>query len=274
MSENVQAEARFINPEWKGRSEIPRIYSKETRYANTTPHSVEILDARPLQERGEIDLDRNGFTLLKHRSSIADFSDAEKFGAAYQAEMQKVVEELTGADQIFPLFKVSVRAANPTTFFGDGYSLYFHCDSSWDELDGILAEQLREAGSPLADNRDGWHFALYNTWRPVDQTVYQNPLTLIDAASLDAEDLINYGLDEGNEGDDGFVAMVPIYKESQRLMYYPYMEPDEVLIFKQADTRRGYAQTVPHTSFRDPRAASDAPRRRSVEMRYICAFRA
>ena len=58
MSENVQAEARFINPEWKGRSEIPRIYSKETRYANTTSHSVEILDARPLQERGEIDLDR------------------------------------------------------------------------------------------------------------------------------------------------------------------------------------------------------------------------
>ncbi len=48
--------------------------------------------------------------------------------------------------------------------------------------------------------------------------------------------------------------------------------PDEVLIFKQLDSRPDKAQVCPHTSFVHPDTAPDALERRSIELRMMCAF--
>ena len=75
MSESVAARVRYLNPDWRGRSERPRVSSRDTRRANTRFYQVQIEDARPLQERGELDLDTNGFVLVPHRTRVKDFRD-------------------------------------------------------------------------------------------------------------------------------------------------------------------------------------------------------
>lgn len=50
------------------------------------------------------------------------------------------------------------------------------------------------------------------------------------------------------------------------------MATHEVLVFKQMDTRDVLAQCVFHSSFDDPTSPPEAPGRRSIETRILCAF--
>lgn len=268
MPETVRAEVRYVNPEWRGRSEIPQIYSKELRYANTSVHQVEIQDARPLLERGELDLDRHGFTLVEHYSRAAGFGEEGEFGKDYLEEMEQLIRQVAGADETFMFNEATVRAANPKTFFGDGYALYFHTDYSDRLRASNERELLAKANSPLLDDASGWGFAWYNLWRPANGEVEQNPLALIDASSLDPHDLVPYGLDPDNKT----VSMLPLFSSGQRVFYFSRMRNHEVLIFKQADSRQNTGKVCPHTSFRIPDAPDNARRRRSVEARFMCAF--
>ena len=71
----VTASIAFLNSEWKDADDMARIYSRETRHANTTIHDIDIHNARPLAEAGKLDLDRNGFTLMKHTATFDNFED-------------------------------------------------------------------------------------------------------------------------------------------------------------------------------------------------------
>ena len=83
MLERVNANVRYLNPEWRGRAEVPRIWSKETRRAYTSFHTVEVTSARPLAERGELDLDRHGFALIPHSSRVRNFRDDAEVKRVY-----------------------------------------------------------------------------------------------------------------------------------------------------------------------------------------------
>ena len=50
------------------------------------------------------------------------------------------------------------------------------------------------------------------------------------------------------------------------------MNPDEVLVFKQLDSRIEKSLVCPHTSFIDPNAAPDAAERQSIDIRFMCVF--
>ena len=58
----------------------------------------------------------------------------------------------------------------------------------------------------------------------------------------------------------------------QRYCYFPQMNPDEVLVFKQLDSRIEKSLVCPHTSFIDPTAAPDAAERHSIDIRFMCVF--
>ena len=47
----------------------------------------------------------------------------------------------------------------------------------------------------------------------------------------------------------------------------------QLSVFKQLDTRPKEARFCFHTSFDDPNAFAEAPGRRSIEARVLCAFR-
>ena len=65
------------------------------------PHSVKIRDGRPIQD--QFTLDGHGFTLFKHKTAVTDFSDKQQTAIAYQAEAERALLELTGADRLVAL---------------------------------------------------------------------------------------------------------------------------------------------------------------------------
>ena len=268
MNQAVTAEIAYLNNEWKGADELARIYSRDTRKANTSKREVVVTNARARSEAGELDLDSNGFILIEHESAFSDFEDKPAIERDYFEEMRLLTLELTGAHDaiIFPFYQV--RSRRPANFF-DAYSLYMHCDFSPNRWQNQAQQIVRDNGNGRNYPADEWNFALYNLWRPIFHTAEKDPLTLVDASTMQADDILEYRL--APTGDTS-VAALPVFNPEQRLYYFPNMETNEVLVFKQQDSRADVATVCPHTSFIDPTSRQDAPDRRSIEVRVVCVY--
>ena len=266
MTGSVVSRVAFIDDRWRDRDELPRIYSRRSRLESTELHEVLIEDARPRSEAGELDLDVSGFVLIEHATSVADFDDKRAVIDQYFPQMRSVMLELTGAIDALPIEFYQVRSADPEHFF-DAYSLYLHCDFSPDTARRFARGIVRAAGQRY--DADAYDFAWFNLWRPLDGVVRRDPLVLIDASTVRRQDIINY---LAVKEDDRGQAALPLFSERYRYYYVPDMRPDEVLVFKQLDTRPGRALVCPHTSFVDPNAPADAPSRRSIDIRFMCVF--
>ena len=273
----VQAEVRYLNEEWREREDIPQIGDRASRRANTSKHVVHIHDARPKLEAGEIDLDANGFTLLRLASEVGDFHDDAQVRRIYYPEIVALTKQTTGASEVF-ITQHLVRTED-TADFNRAYARFLHCDYS---LDGArdAAMRLLERQGADASAYAGADFAWYNAWQPFDHAVRKNPLALVDAASLAAEDIIDYqytGYANVRRQPSDQPAMqsksaIPARNPAHRFYYVSGMDVDEVLFFKQLDTRRR-GGACPHTSFDDPSSPADAPPRRSIETRLMAVFR-
>ncbi len=267
MLESVSAQIRYLNPEWRGRAELPRIYSRETRRANTRFYDVRIEDARPLQEKGELDLDTHGFILVRHASDVKDFQDSAEVSRAYYPQVEALVQRLTGAERAV-VSHHQLRTEDSSSFI-QAYARYVHCDFSEARARQMSDELMIERGLCSETETDRYDYAWYNTWQPIDREVQQNPLTLVDASSLEREDLVEYAF---GESESAGVASMPLYNSKHRHYYFPRMQTDEALVLKQLDTRPGAVSQCPHTSFHDPTASDDALRRRSIEVRIMGVF--
>jgi hypothetical protein len=268
-AKSVTAQIAFLNDEWKGNAELARIYSRETRHANTSKQTIDISDARPLQAAGEFELDRNGFTLIQHATQFDKFDDKQAIEKDYFEEMRQVILELTGADDAMPFPFYQLRSRKPVHFF-DAYSLYMHCDFSLNTWQGMAQNIIKKHGDGRQYAPEEYDFALYNLWRPIHHAAQRDPLTLVDASTIDEDDIIEYRLTPDGEAS---LAALPVYNPSQKFYYFPMMQTDEVLIFKQQDSRDGFAKVCPHTSFVDPSADHDAPERHSIDIRMICVYK-
>ena len=267
MLESVSARIRYLDPDWRGRTELPRISSRETRRANTRFYDVRIEDARPLHEKGELDLDTNGFLLVQHASGVEDFKEAAEVSRTYYPRIQALIQRLTGASQVV-VFHHTIRTEDSSSF-NQAYARFVHCDFSDTRARETSCKLMVERGLCTEAETEQYDFAWYNTWQPIDREVQQNPLTLIDASSLGSDDIAEYAF---GESDSNSIGSMPFYNPRHRLYYFPLMQTDELIVLKQLDTRPGTADPCPHTSFDDPTAGADALRRRSIEARMMCVF--
>lgn len=71
------------------------------------------------------------------------------------------------------------------------------------------------------------------------------------------------------EGDRKSETSYPLYKPDQQFWYQSFMQPDEVMIFKIADSDHSTAWYVPHASFPDDEFANESDRE-SMETRAVC----
>ncbi len=273
MSESVSAEVRYLNPDWKGRPETPQIGDRDSRRANTAKREVVIDDARGLA----LDVDTSGFILTGHASAVTDFHDPVEVRDRYYAEVGEAVRRLTGADEVF-VESHTVRTED-TSDFNVAYARFVHCDYS---LKGAAKKRqiALDKHAPALDPARHWEFAWFNTWQPIEREVRKNPLAVIDARTLDLSDVIDYqytGYQRERPPatmaamDSSQPSSMPIFNPRQRFYYFSRMQTNEMMVIKQLDTRAERARGCPHTSF-DLAAPADAPGRRSIEVRMVCAF--
>ena len=187
MAIGVETQVRYLNEEWRGRDETPRIGTRETRRANTSKHDVVVFDAR--NRLDDLSLDVNGFKLVAHVTGLDDFTDDARVREAYYPEIEALAKEITGADEVF--ITQHVVRTEDTSDFNKAYARFVHCDYSLEDPKATARRFLEGRGLDPADY-EGAEFAWYNSWQPIHNAASRNPLAVIDAATLARDDVVDY----------------------------------------------------------------------------------
>lgn len=230
-------------------------------------HEMAVHNVR--SEIGGYSLDREGFVLRQSETAVQDFYNETEVENVYNPEVEKLVRETTGADRVL-VFDHTIRISDDdlrrerkvreaVDLVHNDYTV----DSGPQRVRDLLREE--EATQHLATR-----FVIVNLWRSITGTVQSSPLGLCDAGSVRFEDWVPCDLDYGDRIGEIYNTA---YNQDHRWCYVPNMTPDEVLIFKNYDSAEdGRARFTPHTAFKDPATADDAPARESIETRVLAFF--
>mmetsp|Transcript_11572 Transcript_11572/g.26926 ORF Transcript_11572/g.26926 Transcript_11572/m.26926 type:complete len:340 (-) Transcript_11572:184-1203(-) len=110
---------------------------------------------------------------------------------------------------------------------------------------------------------------LVNLWVPLKR-VERNPLAVVDWATASPEDVMRVKRIHPHRVGEIYHGLP---SQRQKWVYFPDMEPGEVLAFKTFDSETdGRARFTIHSAFEDPTSVPDAPPRESIEVRCIALF--
>jgi len=250
------------------RGETSRFYptAREKSYWPAEEHLVPIRDARAA---ASLDLERNGFVLLKRPTAVKDFFDKAEVARVYYPEIEALVKSLNGADRVL-VFGDMLRSDEAGTPDGRLPARGAHVDYDEATTRQFVIDQLPpdEAEAALEGR-----LVMMNLWRPV-RTVEKTPLAVCDASSVPEADLfpsqIYGGLDDPNRKTmSGFNLA---YNPAHRWYYVPRMQPDEILAFKLYDSETDRIQWTGHSAIDDPTSPPDAAPRQSIEIRTVSLF--
>src|SRR3954447_21997512 len=140
------------------------------------------------------DLDREGFRLVRFPSAVADFHRLQEDPAVdqqYMAETAAMLEELTGAAQVFMLGggkkrygESAVDKLAPLTNAKPArYPRADNTDASAEEL-----ARMMDMFVPEIDVQGHARYAMYNVWRPISPPPQDFPLAVCDAQSVAPSD--------------------------------------------------------------------------------------
>jgi hypothetical protein len=274
----VEAELHYVrNPPRRGEPMLTHVTDDETRstMVNQPGQSVWIENVRG----HATSLDREGFILARHRTTVANFENIEKdieTDRIYIAEMMALLAAHAGAARMFVLRGAKLRyaegavdklAAMPSSARP---ARYVHGDVT--DISGPQQAQMLIGEDTDLGAYSRW--ALYNLWRSVSPPPQDAPLTLCDVRSVAPEDEVPVLAITTSSRGGALQAETAsyTYNPAHRWCYFSNMTPDEVVIFKTHDTDPARAHRVPHTAFTDSTCPPDAPPRASVEMRLLALF--
>jgi len=227
---------------------------------------VTIDDGRRLAR--ELSLDGNGFMLVRHPTAVRDFFDAAEIRNVYVPEMERLVREVSGATRAV-MFDHTLRSGDEAEHEARLIRepvLNAHNDyTEWSGPQRVRDLLPDEAGELLKKR-----FAIIQVWRAINQPIRSNPLALVDARSVAAEDLL---ISERRYPDRVGQTYRLKYNPAHRWFYFPELARDEAIVFKVYDSATdGRARFTPHTSFADPATPAGAAPRQSIEARLLAFF--
>ena len=234
------------------------------------PHRVPIRDMRRVA--GQVSLDREGFSLISHRSEVGDFSDTDRLRHVYYPEAERRVAAATGASRVV-VFDHTIRRRIPgpadrSPGAPRQPSTYIHCDYSAKSGPQRVRDFMGDEAEALLRRR----YAIVNVWRPILGPLRDWPLAICDTQSVSADDWVATDLVHRDRLGETYLLT---YRPSHRWFYVPEMRVDEALLLKCYDSAEdGRARFVPHTSFMDPTAPADVLPRASIELRTFVFFSA
>jgi len=241
-------------------------------YANDHSRDILSLDSRvvPITDGRESlpSLDVEGFQLVPHHSGVADFRDAAASAALYPREIEALLGELTGADQVIVTSPGILRFAEKSSECGEydnsHPARFIHVDID-DDTAAAFATRSAPAGKTIA------RYAHYNIWRVISPPPQDVPLGLCDARSIRPEDMVQAEavFDAPGKPEWSFISFVMKPAAHHRWHWFRDMTPDEAIVFKTNDSDPTAPHCVPHSAFDSPDCPADAVPRASVEIRAI-----
>jgi len=266
----VEATLNFAHPDSETRLLDETDRSKSVRRFD--PKTVRIHDARPVER--SFSIDSNGFTLVKHRTAVKNFSDAGEVARVYVPEVERLIKDLTGAHTVLQ-FGPALRTDAPSR--GEGVrqpATAPHVDYSEKMVRYFVKDMVgdKEAARLLEDR-----FMLINVWRGL-VPVERSPLALCDAATMSRDDLVLAyvkGSVASKAGEEPLTSegYNVFHSARQRWYYFPRLMPDEALVFRLCDSDPKATQYTAHTAFEDPTSGPNAAYRQSYEIRTIAFVR-
>ncbi len=228
--------------------------------------TVPVYDARAVAD--ELTLDANGFEFHNRPTAVTDFLDKSQIETVYNPEVEKVVAKATGASRVI-VFDHTLRVADeetrttkklrePVRVVHNDYT-----DKSGPQrvLDLLPPDEAEAALKK--------RYVYVNVWRSISGAVEEAPLGICDAQSIAEDDMILMDLKYDDRVGEIHRAK---YNPDHRWVYFPHMEPDELILLKCYDTMTDRARWTAHTAFDDPTSPADAAPRQSIETRTIAFY--
>src|SRR6202789_3706677 len=229
------------------------------------PHQVPVFDGRSVSN--SFSLDREGFALVRHPTSVRDFYDDKEIRQGYYPPAEAFIKGTLRADPVV-IFDHTVRrrVEGAADIRGGGPrqpATRVHVDQTHTSGANRVREHLPAAADGLLKSR----VQVINLWRPIRGPLRDTPLALCDAASVAADDLVASDLVYPNRNGETYSVK---FNPDHRWFYFPEMTADEALLLKCYDSvTDGRARFAPHTAFVDPTTPQDAPPRESIEVRTL-----
>ncbi len=268
-AETVEAEIRYL----RHGSVPPRFHATDPsqRSVSLVEQAVHFHDLRHADPASSVE--REGFTMLPHRSKVTDFADASQH-ALYCEELAQLLREVTGSSLVFLSPTVVLRSRNhpryPEDVIADRVADVVHCDRT-DRSVWIEARWALESYG--IDTPPQGRLVSYNLWRALTPPPQDFPLALCDLRTVREERLVR-GVSIGNpvnRGQEGEFYL-SLFDPEQRWCYFSNLTRDEVLVFQQYDSAASRPSGCLHTAFRDPSCSETAAPRVSVEARAYVFF--
>ena len=245
-------------------------------------HTMIIDNARPVLDR--LDIDKEGFFMANLDSKMEETLDVlldPKEQTIRSVFWPEVVElafktirtEGRAPKYVFPIGTQKFTEDKSRGFLGS-YSRQAHADFSDIVFDRAF-KMLVKRGVPEGEAR-AMDIMFVNVWKPFGDTVYDNPLAILDWTSVDCDADVHELKRGSTYFEKGVVLSATLsHNPTHRWMYAPRMKTSECWVFKQADsrdTRGDISKHAFHTSFPHHESCRPKRARRSITVRLICAF--
>lgn len=274
--EYVDAQGHFANGKFRHvrMPDFQEVEDEKERRELYHNHPIKVYNGRLLNPPARID--HQGFQLIKQETAVRDFLNLDVATTDFYAECSEVVKELTGCADTFvtqhqyrngygnlpegnPRRMKPTPTGSPGAYGGTHSDISPYAENRWDEI---------------VDDR---HCAMFNLWRSIDleNDIQVMPLAVLDMTSLSYDDMIAADAWGGAQSKQQHLVSYRLaYNENQRWYYFPRMRPDEMLVFKQYDTRQENPclRQVYHGAITDPETTDESPLRQTIEVRVLALF--
>ena len=256
-SASIRTELKFL-----ANQNEPLVYVPSKGGGDRTDHvgnfvmrEVDVHNAR--QSLPEPNLDAEGFRLVEQETNVTDFYDDAQIESIYHDEIKTLLADETGAKRV-EVFDDTRRSSSFSV--QKRHSIREPADivhNDYTARSGV--KRLHDLFPDDADKLQQGRFAIINVWRSIAGPIVNHPLVLCDATSVADNELVS--VERRAEERIGEL-QVAVHSDEQRWYYYPNMQMNEALIFKTFDSADdGRSRFTIHSSFEDPGAPADAPRR-------------
>lgn len=283
----VESTIRFVDPG----DFVTRRYVRAGAEINTgtySDHRVIVRDGMPIRDHFKLDV--HGFRIARQPTRVTDFHDKSEVDRLYESEVERHVQELTGADKVVARGWMVRTSADLSQRAQEKVANYQHSGGVQPPAGEAHVDMNTSTARRMAEFTYRKHFPegpgfkrflVSSYWRSFSPPPQDVPLALCDGrTSFAGEEKSNslFIVDEFPEGealtapvegeDEMIAATIFSHAPQMRWWYFSNMEPDDVLLFKFHDSDHSCTWRCPHTAFHDP-SFPDARVRESIEARSI-----